>query len=294
MNIIDYAQSLTDGILFGAIYALIGIGFTLIFGVMDRHNIAFAGSAFAGAYVSYALTIYLPLPAILVFLIAALSSGMIGYITYFCCFKFVPKEYLFASLLASIGALMVIEEIIIHSTNGLPQTYISVFPYAYFEIGEFFGLRGDLIFIFGLALLVTVILVYVLYKTKFGIATRAVAQKPVAAQLCGISVEKTNSLVFVIAGFIGGLAGAMTSASIGLLSPMLMLPFTVKGLIVTVIGGLGSIPGAIIAGLMLGGFENVFMALRGVTERDMYVMLLLFVFLIFRPQGLFSNSVNRD
>ena len=75
---------------------------------------------------------------------------------------------------------------------------------------------------------------------------------------------------------------------------MLTLPFTVKGLIVTVIGGLGSIPGAIIAGLLVGAFENFFQLLRGVTERDMYVMLLLFVFLTFRPGGIFSTSINRD
>ena len=78
---------------------------------------------------------------------------------------------------------------------------------------------------------------------------------------------------------LGGLAGAMIGASVGVLSPLLTLPVTVKGLIVTVIGGLGSIPGAIIAGLLVGMFENFFQALRGVTERDMYVMLLLFVFL---------------
>jgi branched-chain amino acid transport system permease protein len=68
----------------------------------------------------------------------------------------------------------------------------------------------------------------------------------------------------------------------------------VKGLIVTVIGGLGSIPGAIIAGLLVGGFENVLQLYRGVTERDLYVMLLLFAFLIFRPAGLFAARAGRD
>ena len=71
-------------------------------------------------------------------------------------------------------------------------------------------------------------------------------------------------------------------------------PITVKGLVVTVIGGLGSIPGAIIAGLLVGGFENIFQYWRGVTERDIYVMLLLFVFLVFRPNGLFAPPGGRD
>ena len=86
----------------------------------------------------------------------------------------------------------------------------------------------------------------------------------------------------------------MIGASVGTLSPLLSGPLTVKGLIVTVIGGLGSIPGAIIAGLLVGGFENVFQMFRGVTERDLYVMLLLFVFLVFRPDGIFAPRGGKD
>jgi branched-chain amino acid transport system permease protein len=86
----------------------------------------------------------------------------------------------------------------------------------------------------------------------------------------------------------------MTAAAVGVLSPVIILPLTIKGLIVTVIGGLGSIPGAIIAGLFVGGFENLFLYVRGIDERDMYVVALLFIFLVFRPNGLFSKTINRD
>jgi branched-chain amino acid transport system permease protein len=116
----------------------------------------------------------------------------------------------------------------------------------------------------------------------------------VAAQLCGIRLTRVNVLTFVITGLLGGVAGAMIGASVGALSPLLTAPLTVKGLIVTVIGGLGSIPGAIVAGLLVGGFENVFQLYRGVTERDLYVMLLLFVFLVFRPGGIFAPKAERD
>ena len=86
----------------------------------------------------------------------------------------------------------------------------------------------------------------------------------------------------------------MSGAAIGMLSPLLAQPLTVKGLIVTVIGGLGSIPGAILAGLIVGGLENFFQFFRGVTERDLYIMLLLFVFLVFKPGGLFAMPGGRD
>jgi branched-subunit amino acid ABC-type transport system permease component len=171
----------------------------------------------------------------------------------------------------------------------MPQNYPAVYSGPLLEVGDFL-LRGDLMVIFGVCLVALVVLMLVLYRTRLGLATRAVAQQPVAAQLCGMGLDRVNALTFVLTGALGGVAGAMIGASVGMLSPLLALPLTVKGLIVTVIGGLGSIPGAIIAGLLVGGFENLFQYLRGVTERDIYVMLLLFAFLVFRPGGIFRPA----
>lgn len=293
MEFIDFALSITDGVLFGATYALIGIGFTMIFGVMHKINLAYAATSIAGAYVSWAVSTVVPLPAILVFLAACLAAGVVGYLVYLCTFHFVPLDSPLATLLGSVGMLILIDEIIVHETDGMPQPYPALFDDVYFEFGEF-GVRGDLLFIFFLSMVAMAVLLFVLYRTRLGVATRAVAQQPVAAQLCGISIARTNATTFVITGVLGGLAGAMIGASVGVLSPLLTLPITVKGLIVTVIGGLGSIPGAIVAGLLVGALENLFLALRGVTERDMYVMLLLFLFLTFRPGGIFHRSAARD
>ena len=293
MDWLDFFQSITDGLLFGSIYALIGIGFTLIFGVMHKINLAYGAASIAGAYVSIAVAAYVPLPALVTFLIAAIGSGVIAFLIYLANFRFIPLASPLATLMATVGMLILIDEIVVHATDGMPQPYPALFADIYIEWGDF-GLRGDLVFIFVLSLIAMVVLMFMLYRTRLGIATRAVAQQPVAAQLAGISLDRTNALTFVITGMLGGLAGAMIGASVGVLSPLLVVPITVKGLIVCVIGGLGSIPGAIIAGLAVGAFENFFLAFRGVTERDMYVMLLLFVFLVFRPGGIFSRSVARD
>ncbi len=293
MDWLDFFQSITDGLLFGSIYALIGIGFTLIFGVMHKINLAYGAASIAGAYVSIAVAAYVPLPALVTFLIAAIGSGGIAFLIYLANFRFIPLASPLATLMATVGMLILIDEIVVHATDGMPQPYPALFADIYIEWGDF-GLRGDLVFIFVLSLIAMVVLMYMLYRTRLGIATRAVAQQPVAAQLAGISLDRTNALTFVITGLLGGLAGAMIGASVGVLSPLLVVPITVKGLIVCVIGGLGSIPGAIVAGLAVGAFENFFLAFRGVTERDMYVMLLLFVFLVFRPGGIFSRSVARD
>ena len=293
MLFIDYVQAVFDGVLFGATYALIGIGFTLIFGVMHKINLSYAAASIAGAYVSLAVATYVPLPAILVFLVAAAASGVIGLIIYYACFRFIPGANQLATLMSTVGMLILVDEIIVHETAGMPQPYPALFSSVMIEVGPF-GLRGDLLFIFGLSIVATVVLLGILYRTKLGTATRAVAQMPVAAQLCGIGIQRTNATTFIIAGVLGGLAGAMIGAAVGTLSPLLTLPVTVKGLIVTVIGGLGSIPGAIIAGLLVGGFEQLFQAARGVQERDMYIMLMLFLFLTFRPGGIFAQSGGRD
>jgi branched-chain amino acid transport system permease protein len=211
---------------------------------------------------------------------------MLGWLVYVACFHFIPLSSPLAPLMSSVGMLLLIDEVIVHLTAGMPQNYPAMFDDVMLRLGQF-TLRGDLLLVFGISVLAMIGLLALLYRSRLGLATRAVAQQPVAAQLCGIQVTRVNALTFVITGLLGGLAGAMIGASVGALSPLLTTPLTVKGLIVTVIGGLGSIPGAIVAGLLVGGFENVLQQFRGVTERDMYVMLLLFAFLVVRPGGLF-------
>ena len=290
---VEIIQTIWDGILFGSTYALIGIGFTLIFGAMGKLNMAYAAAAIAGAYVGLAVSMFFDAPIIMVFAVSATFSTFMGYFVYQSCFRFIPTNNHLAALMASVGGLFLIDEIIVHTTLGSPMNFPALFEDAYFEIGPF-GIRGDLLFVFFIGIVSTVLLLYVLYKTRLGMATRAVAQQDVAAQLCGINIHRTNSITFSIAGFLGGIAGAMTAAAVGILSPVMTVPLTIKGLIVTVIGGLGSIPGAIIAGLFVGAFENFFLYIRGIDERDMYVVALLFIFLIFRPNGIFSKTINRD
>lgn len=288
---LDLTQSWIDGVMFGTTYALIGIGFTLIFGVMHKINLAYAAASIGAAYLSLLVIELVPTP--LVYLFSAFAGGLLGALIYFVCFRFIPIKSPLATLMSTVGMLLVIEELMSHLTQGMPQNYPAMLTDIGLEIGDLY-IRGDLMFVFALGAIAMVLLNLLLKRTRLGLATRAVAQQPVAAQLCGMGIDKTNASTFIIAGFLGGTAGAMVGAAIGVLSPLVALPITVKGLVVTVIGGLGSIPGAIIAGLLVGGFENIFQYWRGVTERDIYVMLLLFVFLVFRPNGLFAPPGGRD
>ena len=290
---VEVTQTITDGLLFGSTYALIGVGFTLIFGAMGKLNMAYAAAALGGAYAGLAGFMLIKAPLVLVFGISAVAAAVLGYAIYFACFRFIPVNNHLAALMASVGGLFFIDEVVVHVTRGSPLTFPSMFSDVFFELGPY-GIRGDLVFVFIIGLVSTGVLLYILFRTRLGLATRAVSQQDIAARLCGIGVHTTNSVTFTIAGILGGVAGAMTAAAVGVLSPVMTVPLTVKGIIVAVIGGLGSIPGAIIAGLFVGGFENVFLYFRGIDERDMYVVALLFLFLVFRPNGLFGTAITRD
>jgi branched-chain amino acid transport system permease protein len=286
--LLDFLQAVSDGLLFGATYALIGIGFTLVFGVMHKLNLAYAAASIGAAYSGLLiLQLAAGAPPWLVFLCAFLGGGVIGWLVYLTCFHFIPLSNPLAPLMSTVGMLLLIDEIIVHLTAGMPQNYPAMFDDVMLRAGGF-TLRGDLLLVAGVSVVCMIALLALLYRTRLGLATRAVSQQPVAAQLCGIRVARVNAMTFIVTGVLGGIAGALIGASVGALSPLLTTPLTVKGLIVTVIGGLGSIPGAIVAGLLVGAFENVFQQFRGVTERDLYVMLLLFAFLVFRPGGLFA------
>ncbi len=290
----DLLQSAADGVLFGATYALIGIGFTLVFGVMHKINMAYAAASVGGAYCGLlALALAKAAPVWAVFLLALGAGGLLGLAVYLACFHFIPLSSPLATLMSTVGMLLFIDEVIIHVTAGMPKSYPAMFDDVMLRFGAF-QLRGDLLLVFAVSVLCMAGLLALLYRTRFGLATRAVSQQPVAAQLCGVRVTQVNALTFVITGVLGGIAGALIGAAVGTLSPLLTLPLTVKGLIVTVIGGLGSIPGAILAGLLVGGLENILQHLRGVTERDIYVMLLLFGFLVVRPGGIFAPRAGRD
>ena len=196
--------------------------------------------------------------------------------------------------MSTVGLLLLIDEIIVHATAGVPLNYPALVlrrDHPRRARSTFAATSFSCSCSAASAWRCCCIL---LYRTRLGLATRAVSQHPVASELCGISITQVNLLTFVITGVVGGIAGAMLGAAIGMLSPLLSLPLTVKGLIVTVIGGLGSIPGAIIAGLIVGGLENFFQFFRGVSERDLYIMLLLFAFLVFKPGGLFPAPTGRD
>jgi branched-chain amino acid transport system permease protein len=285
--LLDVVQQLLNGFLFGTSYALIGIGFTMIFGVMEKLNLAFAVTGLAGAYTGLLLFHLTRGPFWLVFLAAVAAAAVIGLVVEISCFRWMPRDYPLAPLMATMGMLFFVDEIIVHATHGRPQAFPAPMGEVVMDVGPWL-LRGDLGFMFLVSVAVMGLLWLLVYRTRLGLATRAVSQHPVAAQLCGIRLSRVNMAVFALTGMMGGVAGALIGSAVGALSPLLALQLTVKGLVTAVLGGLGSIPGAIAGGLLLGVVEYQALYFFGIGYRDMVTYLLLFAFLVFRPQGLFG------
>jgi branched-chain amino acid transport system permease protein len=284
--------SLVDGLLFGFSYALIGIGFTLIFGVMQKFNLAHGPTALAGAYLglaAYRLSGQ-AVPSSMMFVIAVVGAGVIGWLVYQLCFRFLPKEYELAPLMSSMGMLILIEEILSHATDAQPMEFPNPLLYGAFEfaVGEII-LRHDYLLLAAMALAAVGMLYYLIFHTRLGLATRAISERPVAAQLCGVMIHRVNEMVFILSAAIAGATGFMVAMTIGTIIPSLAGVMTVKGLVVAVFGGLGSVPGAIIAGLILGVLEAGTNYQFNATIRDIVAYLVLFAVLIVRPAGLLGK-----
>ncbi len=284
--------SLIDGFLFGFGYAMIGIGFTLIFGVMQKFNLAQGATALAGAYLGlglYRLSGQV-VPSYLLFVFAVIGAGAIGWLIYQLCFRFLPKEYELAPLMSTFGMLILIEEIISHLTDAQPFEFPNPLLYGAFEFayGDII-LRYDYLLLAAMALTVVAILYYLIFRTRLGLATRAISEQPVAAQLCGVKIDRVNEKVFMLSAGIAGATGFMIAMTIGTVIPGLASVLTVKGLVVAVFGGLGSVPGALIAGLILGMLEAETSYLFNATIRDIVAYLVLFAVLIVRPAGLLGK-----
>jgi branched-subunit amino acid ABC-type transport system permease component len=207
------------------------------------------------------------------------------------CFRAIPQEAALASMVSSFAIWMQLDEFVIQSPWS--QTYAYPFP-SPFDLGslEFgpFATRIDYLLMWVSALAVMLALWWIVYGTGFGRSMRAVSNNIDGARMLGLNVNKIGFQAFLLASVIGGLAGYLIAVSQEQVTPHFGLWATIKGLITMIIGGMGSIPGAIVGGLLLGIAEIQAGWFLGAEYRELVAYLLLFAFLIFRPGGLFGRT----
>jgi len=286
--LIDFIQNTLDGLTAGASYALLGVGFTLIFGVLRRANLSYGPAIMFGAYLatwaSFSFKGLLLLAAI-----AVAGTVLAGVYVERLCFAPHRRGPAAAAMVASFAIWMQLEEF---ATLLLPR-HLYAFPALYeggpLNFGPFFVRVESLLIL--LAAVATCIAGWgILYATRFGIAVRAVIDDPRAAELSGINVGAVSLRVFAAASAIGGLTGFLIVASHEQVTPMLGMWSTLKGMLAMMLGGLGSLPGAIAGGLALGLIEAHSQWYLGPQFRDFIAYLLLFALLAARPRWMNTRS----
>lgn len=290
---VDFVQNTIDGVMIGSSYGLLALGFTLIFGVMRRLNLSYGPSIMIGGYLGTVLYFTYGVSPLIVAVAVIAGAALAGVYVERLCFAPMKAGAGIASMVSSFAIWMQLEQA---ATLVLPRHTYPFPPLATaapLELGPFL-IRTDHLIMLACALALAAAMHVVLYRARFGLALRAIIENPVAAHLVGIDVKTAVMLAFAAASAIGGVAGFLVLAVDQQITPMFGMWATLKGLIAMMIGGLGSIPGAIVGGLLLGVIEANSQSYFGPQVRDLVAYLVLFAFLIVRPGGLFGRAPAPD
>ena len=286
---IDLVQNTIDGVMIGASYGLLALGFTVIFGVMRRLNLAYGPSIMIGGYLGTVLYLHYGAGLLAVAGAVILGAAIAGAYVERLCFAPMKAGAGIASMVSSFAIWMQLEQAAILVLPRHTYPFPPLATGAPLAFGPFL-VRIDHLIMLASALGLAAAVQLTLHRTRFGLAVRAIIGNPVAAHLVGINVRTAVLLAFVGASAVGGAAGFLVLAVDQQVTPMFGMWATLKGLIAMMIGGLGSVPGAVVGGLLLGIVETHSQWYFGPQIRDLVAYVLLFAFLVVRPRGLLGRA----
>jgi len=284
-------QQLINGLVTGSVYALFALGFTLIFGVHHILNLAHGSIFMWGAMVGLYCVTALKLPFPLVLLVAGAAAGLLSVLLDFVAFRPLRKRGApeFSAIVSSIGASL----ILINVAQRATDTRVLRYPFGTFPVGALHvsDMRVTYIQILmaGTMLLFLIFLLGYLNWTRFGRQVRAVAVNERTASLMGINPSSVYVQTFFISGMLAGVAGVLIGIAFNSVHFLMGEPYMLRAFAVIVVGGLGSITGAVIAGLALGIIQTLTVAYVSTGLSDIIVFSLLFLTLLVRPSGLMGN-----
>jgi branched-chain amino acid transport system permease protein len=283
-----FYQQLINGLMLGASYSLVAIGYTLIFGVLYLLYFAHGEVFMVGAFVGLFLVVYAGAGIYGALLGAMVACGALGVVAVLVAIRPVPKDRPLAPLISSIGLTIVIQNLAIYFIGGQQLAFPETLTQTLYHFGPV-TVSSSQIFILTVALGLMVLLWLFIERSKTGRAIRAVAENHETAALLGVDVNRVVMITFIIGSGIAGIAGVLDGIKNSSISPFMGLGAAVKGLIVMLLGGLGNVPGAMVAGLLLGMIEILSAAYIGTTQRDMFSFLILILILLYKPTGLFGS-----
>ncbi|WP_027187039.1 branched-chain amino acid ABC transporter permease [Desulfovibrio cuneatus] len=295
----EFLQQLTNGLAVGGIYALIALGYTMVYGVLRLINFAHGDLFTLGAYLGFTLLASFGLSGVigglagagLLVLMALIFVGLVGVMLERAAYRPLRNSDRLSAVVSALGASIFLQNAMMLLYGARPQVYpVRLLPTASFMLmGVEIPFTRVLLFSSSLALMF--LLFWFINRTRVGAAIRAVAIDQGAAKLVGIDVNRIISLVFLIGPALGGAAGVMVGLYYGQITHDMGLNYGLKAFIAAILGGIGNIPGAMLGGLLLGVIEALGTAYFAVGWKDAFAFLVLILILIVRPTGLLGERV---
>jgi branched-chain amino acid transport system permease protein len=286
-------QQLINGLMLGASYALVAVGYTLIFGVLNLLYFAQGEVFMVGAFVGLFLVLYAGVGIYGALLGAMVVCALLGVVAVFVAVRPVSKDYPLAPLISTIGLTIVLQNLAVLMFGGQQVAFPETIKQQLYHFGPV-TISSVQIFILAVAVSLMAVLWFFIEHTKMGRAIRATAENHETAALLGVDVDRVVIITFMIGSGIAGVAGVLDGIKNSGVSPFMGLGAAVKGLIVMLLGGLGNVPGAMVAGVLLGVIEILSAAYIGTTQRDFFSFLILILILLWRPTGLFGTRTAEE
>jgi len=285
----DWLQQLINGISLGSIYALIALGYTMVYGIIKLINFAHGEVFMIGSFIGFYSITGWGLGLFPALLLSMSVCAIIGVVIERVAYKRLRTATRIAALITAIGVSLLIQNGVIYLRGAQPAAYPDVFVNKSFNL---FGaqISSQSILILSVSVGLMIILQFVVHKTKIGKAMRAVSYDSDAAKLMGINVDNTISATFAIGSALAGAAGVIFGIYYTKIDPLMGVLPGLKAFVAAVLGGIGIIPGAMVGGLLLGVVETVVSALGGSLWRDAAAFIILILILIFKPSGIFGKN----
>jgi len=293
----EFLQQLVNGVTWGSVYALIALGYTMIYGIMRLINFAHGDvymlGAFFGLYAARALhagTDPNPLKAILVLLVAMVACGLVGVVIERAAYRPVRRSPRLTALITAIGVSLLLENggILVFGAN--PRFFPQIVKAQNVALGSGVTISNQQLIIIVVSVVLMFGLRFIVMHTRVGKAMRAVSHNHAAAALMGISVDRIITFTFLIGSMLAAAAGVLVALQNPKIDPLMGIMPGLKAFVAAVLGGIGNIPGAVVGGLIMGIAEVLVVGYLSPTYRDAIAFVLLIIILLVRPTGIFGSQ----
>ena len=287
--LINFIEQLINGLRTGSIYALIAIGYTMVYGIAKMINFAHGDIIMVGAYALYFSISVLGLPVPVALVITVIVCAVLGVVIEKVAYKPLRSAPPLAVLITAIGMSFFLQSASLLIFGSTPIPFQSVIPNVNISVGPVVISSITVVTLIVTAIAMILLTLFV-NKTKMGSAMRAVSEDKGAAELMGINVNSTISVTFAIGSALAAVAGVLYICQYQSMKPTLGALPGIKAFVAAVLGGIGSIPGAMLGGILLGLIESVSKAYISTELADAIVFGVLIVVLLFRPSGLLGKK----